>query len=62
MSLRKLYLQIFKPTRIAESRLVTFDEANEAINADPSWELAKSSDEEMDNNLTWIQKRVPVTE
>ena len=42
--LRKLYIKLFKPTRIVNKILVSFDDADAIIKMNPAYELLKTDD------------------
>ena len=59
MTLRKLYNRWFNPYTVSDTQLVTYAYADELINQDSSWQLAKQEDSNMDAGMVWIEYRVP---
>jgi hypothetical protein len=60
--LRRLYIAIFKPTRVVDSQLMSFSEADILIRAGFGWQLAKTDEALLEENMTWVEKREPITQ
>lgn len=60
--LRKLYIKLFKPTRLVDLQLVSFEDADAMIHLGTGFELAKTDEEYLEKNMVWIGKRQPILE
>jgi hypothetical protein len=59
---RKLYIKLFRPTRVIATGYFSYEDADAQIKQDPRWQIGKQEDDNFEIGIVYLEKRVPVTE
>ena len=60
--LRKLYIKLFRPTRVIAQGCFSYEEADEMIKQDSRWQIGRQEDDNHKLGIVFLEKRIPVTE
>ena len=59
---RKLYIKLFRPTRVIATGYYSYEDADTLIKQDSRWQIGKQEDDNAELGIVYLEKRVPVTE